>query len=156
MTATTGAYFKDFAKTYVMVAAIVAIILFLLFTVLNVNLNNAIFRGAVIGGGIGAMMWPFQVFCRAFLENENRHTQGVEAWRFAFLFALVALGIHIVLSVVLFAAGMQIPGILPQEQVQLVGVILAMIFMLQVPIFRLFQWAAFRGIEKQLEKQGRN
>ncbi|MGI3185509.1 ABZJ_00895 family protein [Nioella aestuarii] len=147
MSATKPPYTRNFIKHYAVFAASVAIILYLLITVVGLDLSGSILRGAVIGGAIGAMIVPFQWFAQSYRDAEGQRSTGGEAWKFSFTWAALAMLVHIVVAVALFVIGWRIPGILPQEQVQMIGVLIAVALFFQVPIFRLFIWSAFSGIE---------
>ncbi len=147
-------YTMQFTRNYATVAVVAAVIAYVLLQVLGLSMENVILRGALIGGGVGAVMVPIQNTCRSFLGQEGRVMTGREGWKYAAIWAGIALVIHIVISAILFAIGWQMPGILPQEQGTLVGFILALVLILQIPIFRLFQWAGFKGVLKQQERAG--
>lgn len=147
MTRSDHPYTLKFAQHYAFFAATVAIIIYILVVMAGLRFDGVILRGALIGGCIGFMMVPFQWFAQSFRDNENRRATGGEAWKFCFIWALIAMGVHALVAVALFAIGWRIPGILPQEQGQMVGVLIAVALFLQVPIFRLFIWSAFSGIE---------
>ena len=147
MSGTKQSYTRNFIKHYAIFAASVAIIIYLLVQVIGLNFSGAILRGALIGGAIGAMIVPFQWFAQSYRDAEGRRSTGGEAWKFSFTWAALAMLVHILVAVALFAIGWRIPGILPQEQGQMVGVLIAVGLFMQVPIFRLFIWSAFSGIE---------
>jgi len=139
-------YTLKFLQHYALFAATVAIILYILIAQIGLRLDGAILRGAVIGGCIGFMIVPFQWFAQSFKERENRRTSNGEAWKFSFVWAALAMGVHAVVAVALFAIGWRIPDVEPAQQGQVVGVLIAVALFLQVPIFRLFIWSAFSGI----------
>lgn len=140
-------YTMNFIKHYAIFAASVAIIVYLLVQVVGLRFDSAILRGAMIGGAIGAMIVPFQWFAQSYRDDVGRRTTGGEAWKFSFVWAALAMVVHAVVAVALFAIGWRVPGILPQEQGQMIGVLIAVGLFFQVPIFRLFIWSAFSGIE---------
>ena len=145
-------YTLNFLKHYGIFAATAAIILYLLITVAGLRFDGAILRGAMIGGTIGCMIVPFQWFAQSFLDGEGRRTTGGEAWKFSLVWAALAMLVHALIAGALFVIGWRVPGILPQEQGQAAGVIIAVVLFLQVPIFRLFIWSAFKGIETRARR----
>ena len=140
-------YTLNFIKHYAIFAATIAIVFYLLVQVAGLRFDGAILRGAMIGGAIGAMIVPFQWFAQSYRDNEGSRASGGTAWKFALVWAALAMLIHMVIAVALYAIGWRVPGILPQEQVQMIGVLIAVGLFFQVPIFRLFIWSAFSGIE---------
>ena len=148
-------YTLNFIKHYAIFAATIAIIAYLLVQVAGLRFDGAILRGAMIGGAIGAMIVPFQWFAQSYLNNEGSRASGGRAWTFALIWAALAMLVHIVIAVALFVIGWRMPGILPQEQGQVIGVLVAVALFFQVPIFRLFIWSAFSGIEAR-ERRARS
>ena len=140
-------YTTKFTQHYAIFAASVAIVVYILINVIGLSFNGAILRGALIGGCIGVMIVPFQWFAQSYRDNEGCRSTGGEAWKFSLVWSLIAMAVHALVAVALFAIGWRIPGILPQEQGQMVGVLIAVGLFLQVPIFRLFIWSAFSGVE---------
>lgn len=140
-------YTLKFMQHYALFAATVAIIIYILTHVVGLQVDNVILRGAMIGGAIGAMIVPFQWFAQSYRDHEGRRATGGEAWKFSLIWSLLAMLVHILIAVALFAIGWRLPGFLPREQGQIVGVLIALALFLQVPIFRLFIWSAFSGIE---------
>ena len=140
-------YTSAFIRHYAIFAALIAIAVYLLLTFVGLRLDNAILRGAVIGGAIGVLLVPFQWFAQSYRDREGRRCTGGEAWRFSLIWAALAMLVHIAIAGALFAIGWRIPGLLPREQGQMVGILIAVALFLQVPIFRLFIWSAFSGIE---------
>ncbi len=152
MATTSATYTSQFLRNYVAVAVVAAAVLYILFSVMGLQMDNSILRGAVIGGSVGAMLVPFQNVARSYLENEGQMMPSGEAWKKSALWAVMALGIHIALVVVLFVLGWQTPGVPPADQGMFVGVLLALCLVLQIPIFRLFLWSAFRAAEARKRK----
>ncbi len=152
MTTSGQPYTLKFMQHYAIFAATIAIIIYILIYVVGLRLDGSILRGAMIGGSIGAMIVPFQWFAQRFRDNEGRRTTGGEAWKFAFVWSALAMLVHALIAVALFVIGWRFPGVLPQEQGQMVGVLIAVGLFLQVPIFRLFIWSAFSGIEARARR----
>ncbi len=146
----TYPYTRNFVLSYLVAAIGVTVVIYVVFVLLRWQVQSPMLRGAMIGGTIGAMLVPFQYFARAFLAHENRRPTGGEAWRFAVVFAVCALVVHGAMSMALFALGWQVPGLLPREQGQLVGILLAVVLVAQIPVFRLFIWSALKAAEMRL------
>ncbi|WP_071672478.1 ABZJ_00895 family protein [Nioella nitratireducens] len=145
-------YTRNFMLSYLAGALAVTVVIYVIFVLLRWQVQSPILRGALIGGAVGAMLVPFQYFARAFLAHEKRRPTGAEAWRFSLIWAICGLAVHVVMAVALFALGWQVPGLLPQEQGQLVGLLLGVAFVVQVPVFRLFLWSALKGAETRLAR----
>lgn len=140
-------YTLKFMQHYALFAATIAVIVYILIYIVGLRVDGPVLRGAMIGGGIGAMIVPFQWFAQRFRDAEGRRASGREAWKFALVWSALAMLVHALIAVALFVIGWRLPGVLPQEQAQMVGVVIAVGLFVQVPIFRLFIWSAFSGIE---------
>lgn len=147
MSQPTPSYTVKFIQHYALFAATVAIVLYLLITVAGLRFDGAILRGALIGGCIGFMIVPFQWFAQSFRTREGRRATNGEAWKFSFTWAALAMAVHAVVALALYLIGWRIPGTLPQQQGEVVGVLIAVVLFLQVPLFRLFIWSAFSALD---------
>jgi len=145
-------YADRFTKLYAIVALGIFVLFGLAMSILPNLLTAPILRGALIGGSIGAIMWPIMGFAQSFLKAEGRKAEGREAWRYAYRFGVKALIVNLVLGVVAIVLALAMGGVRSDEigiafGVMVIGVALG--FGLQILMFRLFIWSAFKGAEKR-------
>jgi len=155
MTDINPAYASRFARHYAIVAAGIFILFGLGMSALPDLLSAPAMRGALIGGSIGAIMWPIMAFAQSHLTTERRKAEGGEAWRYAFRFAVKALIVNLCLGVAAIAAALAMGGVRSDEIGIAFGVMVVSVgvgFGLQILMFRLFIWSAFKGAEKRAER----
>jgi hypothetical protein len=158
MTEINATYADRFAKQYAIVAAGIFILFGLAMSVFPNLLSAPILRGALIGGSIGAIMWPIMVFAQRFLAAEGRKADSAEAWRYAKRFAVKAVVVNLVLGVVAIIVAIIMGGVRSDEIGIAFGVMVVSVaigFGLQFLMFRLFIWSAFKGAEKRAQRQQR-
>jgi uncharacterized membrane protein len=156
MTEINPAYTGRFAKQYAIVAGGIFIVFGLAMSIFPNLLSAPILRGALIGGSIGAIMWPIMAFAQSFLQAEGRKADSAEARRYAVRFARKALFVNLALGVVAIIVAFVMGGVRSDEigiafGVMVVGVAIG--FGLQILMFRLFIWSAFKGAEKRAQRQ---
>ncbi|WP_208353316.1 hypothetical protein [Pseudaestuariivita rosea] len=57
------------------------------------------FAGALMGGGVVALIIPFSMIARVFVTHENRSMRFFEGWSLTFLFTLIAIVLVVVLRI---------------------------------------------------------
>ena len=152
MTSFIPAYADRFIRLYAIVAAGIFVLFGLAMSVLPGMLSAPILRGALIGGAVGAIMWPIMVFAQSFLKAEGRKAEGGEAWRYAYRFAVRALIVNLALGVIAIVVAIVMGGVRSDEIGIAFGVMVVSVgvgFGVQILMFRLFIWSAFKGAEKR-------
>jgi len=152
MTDNNPAYADRFARLYAIVAAGIFTVFALAMSILPDLLSTPILRGALIGGSIGAIMWPIMDFAQSHLKAAGRKAEGGEAWRYAIRFAVKALIVNLALGVVAIVVAFVMGGVRADEIGIAFGVMVVSVgvgFGLQILMFRLFIWSAFKGAEKR-------
>lgn len=155
MTDIIPSYLDRFTKPYAIVAAGTLIVFGVIMNVAPNFMAMPIVRGALIGGTIGAFMWPIQAFAQSFLAAEGRKTEGRESWSYAIRFARKALFINLALGVVAVIASFALSGVRVDEIGIAFGVMIlavGLLFGLQILMLRLFIWSAFKGAEKRAQR----
>ncbi len=155
MTQLNPTYAASFAKLYAVVAACILIVFGCVMAFVPNMLSASLLRGALIGGSIGAIMWPIMAFAQSFLTAEGRKADGKEAWRYAVRFAVKAMIVNLALGVVAILAAFAFGGVRVDEIGIALGVMIllaAIGFGLQILMFRLFIWSAFKGAEKRAQR----
>lgn len=141
-----------FTRLYAIVAALIVVVFGTAMAMVPNLLSAPILRGAMIGGAVGAVLWPITDFAQGYLRDESRKAEGATAWAYAVRFALRALAVNLAIGVIAVGVAFALGGLRVDEigiafGVMVIGV--AVGFVLLIPLFRLFIWSAFKGAEKR-------
>lgn len=145
-------FIARFTRIYAIVAVVITLVFGVAMAAFPNLLASPILRGALIGGSVGAILWPVTDFAQRYLQSEGRKPESRASWAYAIRFALRALLVNLGIGVVAVGLSFALGGVRGDEigiALGVMGIGVGVGFVLLIPLFRLFIWSAFKGAEKR-------